>query len=62
MFHDELVNMASILKILHSWAPSDGDDSLKWIPNVNGSFTTKSTFLNLTKRSPSIVVPLIRHI
>ena len=38
-------NVATILKILHSWAPSDGGDSLKWIPNVNGNFTTKSTFL-----------------
>ena len=29
---------------------------------MNGNFPTKSTFLNLTKRSPSIAVPLIRHI
>ncbi|TYK10100.1 protein PIR [Cucumis melo var. makuwa] len=59
---NELDNVASILEILHSWAPSNGGDSLKWTRIVNGSFTKKSTFLNLTKRSPSIAVPLIRHI
>ena len=59
---NELDNVTSILEILHSWAPSDGDDNLKWTPNVNGSFTTKSIFLNLTKSSPSIAVPLIRRI
>ena len=62
MFDNEIANVASILEILRSWAPSDGIDSLKWTPNVNGNFTTKSTFLNVTKRSPSIAVPLIRHI
>ena len=46
MFDNELVNVASILENFHSRAPSDGDDSLKWMPNVSGSFTTKSTFLN----------------
>ena len=62
MLDNEIANVASILEILHSWAPLDGDDSLKWTPNINGNFTTKSTFLNLTKRSPFIVVPLICHI
>ncbi|KAA0065914.1 uncharacterized protein E5676_scaffold259G00270 [Cucumis melo var. makuwa] len=59
---NKLDNVASILEILHSWAPSDSGDSRKWTPNVNGSFTMKNTFLSLTKRSPSIAVPLSRHI
>ena len=62
MLNNEIANMTSILEILHSWTPLDCDDSLKWTPNVNENFTTKSTFLNLTKRSPFIDVPLICHI
>ena len=45
MLDNELNNVATILENFHSWAPSDGGVSLKWIPNVNGSFTVKSTFL-----------------
>ncbi|TYK31264.1 ion channel CASTOR-like [Cucumis melo var. makuwa] len=59
---NELENVASILEILRSWAPLNGGDNLKWTPNINDSFTMKSTFVNLTKRSPSIAVPLIHHI
>ena len=42
--------------------PSDGGDSLKWTPDINGSFSTISTFLNLTKRYHSIAAPLMHHI
>ena len=62
MLDNEIANAASALEILHSWAPIARNDSLNWIPNMNGNFTTKSTFLNLTKRSPNIAVTLIRHI
>ena len=54
MLDNEFDNVAIILKTLHFWVPMDDYDRLKWNLNANDSFTTKSTFLKLTKRSPTL--------
>ena len=48
LLDNELDNMATILEILHSWAPSNDHNNLKWTLNANGSITTMSNFLKLT--------------
>lgn len=55
----ECDNVAAVLEILHSWAPTGDRDSVSWKLNASGNFTTKSTFLNLTKRSPTIASPMV---
>ena len=62
LLYNELVNVITVMETLHSWAPSDDRDSLKWTLNANDSLTTTSFFLKLTKRFPSIAAPLICHI
>ena len=55
-------NVTAILEILHSWVPQCGCDDLLWKIDASGNFTTKSTFLNLTKRNPLKVFPLVHSI
>ena len=42
----EFGNLATIMEILHLWAPNGKLDSLKWKLNASGTFTAKSTLLN----------------
>ena len=60
---NEFDNVATILETLPSWgAPTNDHDSLEWNPSATGNFTTKSTFVKLTKKSLAIVVPLVCYI
>lgn len=59
VFDRELGDVVAILEVLNSWVPQGGSDCLKWKLDSSGKFTTKATFLNITKRTSYPLVNLV---